>query len=67
MIYPEVIRVDNFHCRNHLLAEDLRLQPQLAVTAPQLAVAAPAAVTLEAKLNNFNNHGCPFGSMTLLI
>ena len=49
MIYPEVVRADNFHCRNHLLAEDLHLQPQLVV-------AAPAAATLETKLNN-NNHG----------
>ena len=48
MIYSEVIRADRIHCRNSLLAEDLRLQPQLAV-------AAPAAVALETKLNN-NNH-----------
>ena len=48
MIYPEVIRADNFHYRNPLLAEDLRLQPQLVV-------AAPAAAALETKLNN-NNH-----------
>ena len=59
MIYPEVIRADRFHCRNHLLAEDLRFQPQLAVVAP-------VAVVLETKLNN-NNHGYPFGSITLLI
>ena len=48
MIYPEVIRADRFRCRNPLLAEDLRLQPQLA--AATLAVTA-----LETKLNN-NNH-----------
>ena len=34
MIYPEVIRADRFHCQKHLLAEDLRLQPQLAIAAP---------------------------------
>ena len=45
MIYPEVIRADRFHCRNPLLAEDLRLQPQLVA----------AAIALETKLNN-NNH-----------
>ena len=49
MIYPKVIRADRFHCRKHLLAEDLRLQPQLAA-------AAPAATALETKINN-NNHG----------
>ena len=49
MIYPEVIRADRFRCRNLLLAEDLRLQPQLVATAP-------AATALETKLNN-NNHG----------
>ena len=42
-----MIREDRFHCRNPLLAEDLRLQPQL--------VAALVAATLETKLNN-NNH-----------
>ena len=51
MIYPEVIRVDRFHCRNPLLAEDLRLQPQLVA-------AAAAVAALETKLNK-NNHGCP--------
>ena len=59
MVYPEVIRADRFHCRNPLLAEDLRLQLQLAA-------AAPVAAALETKLNN-NNHGYPFGSMTFLI
>ena len=59
MIYPEVIRADRFRCRNPLLAEDLRLQPQLAA-------ATPAVAALETKLNN-NNHGCPFGSTNLLI
>ena len=59
MIYLEVIRADNFHCRNHLLDEDLHLQPQLVATAP-------AATALETKLNN-NNHGYLFGSTTLLI
>ena len=44
MIYHEVIREDRFRWRNPLLAEDLRLQPQLA-----------AATALETKLNN-NNH-----------
>ena len=44
MIYPEVIRADRFHCQNPLLAEDLRLQPQLVA-------ATPAAATLEIKLN----------------
>ena len=58
MIYLEVIRVDRFHCRNPLLAEDLRLQPQLAATVL-------AAAALETKLNN--SHRCPFGSMTLFI
>ena len=48
MIYLEVIREDRFHCRNPLLAKDLRLQPQLAT-------AALAAAALETKLNN-NNH-----------
>ena len=57
MIYSEVIRADSFHSRNYLLAEDLRLQPQLAVVAP---------AAQETKLNN-NNHGCHFGSITLLI
>ena len=59
MIYPEVIRADRFHCRNPLLAKDLRLQPQLAAATPVVAA-------LETKLNN-NNHRYPFGSMTLLI
>ena len=59
MIYPKVIRADGFHCRKHLLVEDLRLQPQLAV-------ATPAAIAIEIKLNN-NNHGYLFGSTTLLI
>ena len=49
MIYLEVIRADIFHCRNPLLAEDLRLHPQLVV-------AALVTATLETKLNN-NNHG----------
>ena len=48
MIYPEVIRVDSFHCRNPLLAEDLHLQPQLVV-------AALVATALETKLNNNNS------------
>ena len=48
MIYPEVIRVDIFHCRNPLLAEDLHLQPQLVA-------ATPVTAALETKLNN-NNH-----------
>ena len=48
MIYHEVIREDRFRWRNPLLAEDLRLQPQLAA-------ATPAAAALETKLNN-NNH-----------
>ena len=43
MIHPEVIRADRFHCRNPLLAEDLRLQHQLV-----------AAAALETKLNNNN-------------
>ena len=47
MIYHEVIREDRFRWRNPLLAEYLRLQPQL--------VAATPATTLETKLNN-NNH-----------
>ena len=38
------IRADRFHCRKHLLAEDLRLQPQLVV-------APPTTVALETKLN----------------
>ena len=59
MIYPEVIRADRFRCRNPLFAEDLRLQPQLVAVAP-------TAAALETKLNN-NNHGYPFGSVTLLI
>ena len=59
MIYPGVIRADRFHCRNPLVAEDLRFQPQLTA-------AAPAVAALETKLNN-NNHQCPIGSMTLLI
>ena len=54
MIYPEVIRANRFRRRNPLLVEDLRLQPQLVAAA------------LETKLNN-NNHGWPFGSITLLI
>ena len=48
MIYPEVIRADRFHCRNPLLAKDLRLQPQLAA-------ATSTAAALETKLNN-NDH-----------
>ena len=48
MIYHEVIREDRFRWRNPLLAEDLRLQPQLVATT--LAIAAP-----KTKLNN-NNH-----------
>ena len=59
MIYLDVIREDRFRCRNPLLAEDLRLQPQLVVMAP-------VVVALETKLNN-NNHGFPFGSINLLI
>ena len=59
MIYQEVIMLDIFHWRNPLLAEDLHIQPQLSA-------ATPATAALETKLNN-NNHGCPFGSMTLLI
>ena len=47
MIYLELIREDIFHCRNPLLAEDLRLQPQVATAAP--------AAALETKFNN-NNH-----------
>ena len=47
MIYLEVIRADRFRCRNPLLAEDFRLQPQL------VAVAA-AAAALETKINNNN-------------
>ena len=49
MIYPEVTRAERFRYRNPLLAEDLRLQPQLVV-------AALAAAVLETKLNNIN-HG----------
>ena len=49
MIYPEVIRADRFRCRNPLLAEDLRLQPQLVAATPVVAA-------LETKHNN-NNHG----------
>ena len=37
MIYPNVIREDNSHCQNHLLAKDMCLQPQLDVTAPAAA------------------------------
>ena len=48
MIYPEVIRADRFHCRNPLLVEDLRLQPQLVA-------ATPTAIALETKLNNNNS------------
>ena len=59
MIYPEVIREDRFRCRNPLLAENLRLQPQLVATAP-------ATAALETNLNN-NNYGYLFGSMALLV
>ena len=52
MIYPEVIRAYRFRCRNPLLAEDFRLQPQL------VAVVA-AAVALETKLNS-NNYRLSF-------
>ena len=45
MIYTEVIRANRFHCKKHLLAKDLHLQPQLAV-------ATPVAAALETKLNN---------------
>ena len=48
MIYSEVIREDRFHYRKHLLAEDFRLQPQLATAA------------LETKLKDNNDHRCPF-------
>ena len=48
MIYPEVIRADRFRYQNPLLAEDLRLQPQLVA-------AALVAVALETKLNNNNS------------
>ena len=48
MIYPKVIRADRIHCRNPLLAGDLRLQPQLAA-------ATSTAAALETKLNN-NDH-----------
>ena len=48
MMNTEVIKADRFRCQNPLLAEDLRLQPQLVV-------AALAAAALETKLNN-NNH-----------
>ena len=60
MIYPEVIREDIFCCRNPLLVEDLRLQPQLVATATP-------ATALKTKLKDNNNHGCPFGSTNLLI
>ena len=48
MIYPKVIRADRFHCRNPLIVEDLRPQPQLAA-------ATPTTTALETKFNN-NNH-----------
>ena len=54
-----MIRADRFRCRKHL-AEDFCLQPQLVVEA--IVVAA-----LKTKLKDNNNHGCPFGSTSLLI
>ena len=60
MIYSKVIREDRFHCKKHLLAEDFRLQPQLAA-------AAIVATALETKLKDNNDHICPFGSTNLLI
>ena len=51
MIYPEVLRADRFQCRNPLLVEDLRHQPQLVAASP----ATPIAAALETKLNNNNS------------
>ena len=60
MIYTKVIRADRFRCRKRLLAEDFRLQRQLAATTT-------ASAALETKLKDNNNHGSPFGSTNLLI